>query len=138
MKNSEGRETVEEARYAVWTLPLTDVPAERKRKVYWAKVRWTDVPAESVRENRECERGGQGNAHTASGRGNNNNVSRKLAKRDRKSHTAIMDLLQTQAHSPSTSSERSAPLPLISCHGGGLDHDRASNGKTIFRCDDPL
>lgn len=104
MKDSEGRETVEEVRYAVWTLPLTDVPAERKRKVCWAKVRWTDVPAESVRENRECERGGQGDAHAASGWGNNN-VSRKLAKRDRKSHAAIMDLLQTQAHSLSTSSD---------------------------------
>lgn len=28
---------VEEVRYAVWTLPWTDVPAERKRKVYWGE-----------------------------------------------------------------------------------------------------
>ncbi len=38
----------------------------------------------------------------ASGWGNNN-VSTILAKRDRKSHAAIMDLLQTQAHTPSSS-----------------------------------
>lgn len=28
---------VEEVRYTVWTLPWTDVPAERKRKVYWGE-----------------------------------------------------------------------------------------------------
>lgn len=107
MKNSGGIETVGEwKRFGTRCGPCHGQMflLSARGKCIGANVRWTDVPAESVRENRECERGGQGDAHTASGRGNNN-VSRILAKRDRKSHAAIMDLLQTQAHTPSTSSD---------------------------------